>query len=380
MSAKKVIEKFGSQTKLAKLIGKGQSVVAYWAKTDIVPTKWHATLLELAKLHGIDLKAEDFMPLSKIPSARIPIPNNMLTISNTQLQSAPKQGVLDLQIEKQIEIDGIGMGVLTDGTPFLTGRGLSRLCGVNNARIVELGQDWLKEVPTPLVYGVKKLLQERGVEQEHPYIEVNQRNGIFYAFPDSVCLAVLEYYAFDAPNKIEQAQKNYRLLAGKALHDFIYTQVGYDPNNFVPVAWQQFHDRVSLTYNSIPVGFFSIFKEIADMIVTLGQAGLHIDSSFVPDISVGLSWGKHWTNNNLDVKYGERKKWNHNYPANFPQSVSNPQEVWCYPELALAEFRKWMRDIYIGEGKLSNYVNNKIVQQQLPASFAQLVIKAYNLE
>lgn len=102
------------------------------------------------------------MPLSKISSGGIPKHNNMLTIANAQLPSAPKQGVLDLQIEKQIEIDGIGMGVLTDGTPFLTGRGLSRLCGVNNARIVELGQDWLKEIPTPLVYGVKKLLQERG--------------------------------------------------------------------------------------------------------------------------------------------------------------------------------------------------------------------------
>jgi hypothetical protein len=163
MSAKKVIEKFGSQTKLAELIGKGQSVVAYWAKTDIVPSKWQAPLLKLAKLHGIDLKAEDFMPLSKIPSAGIPKYNNMLTIVNTQLPSTPKQGVLDLQIEKEIEIDGIGMGVLTDGTPFLTGRGLTRLCGINNARIVELGQDWLKAVPTPLVYGVKKLLQGRGI-------------------------------------------------------------------------------------------------------------------------------------------------------------------------------------------------------------------------
>lgn len=41
------------------------------------------------------------------------------------------QGVLDLQVQKQIEIDGVGMGVLTDGTPFLTGRGLARLCGVD---------------------------------------------------------------------------------------------------------------------------------------------------------------------------------------------------------------------------------------------------------
>src|SRR5690606_20334352 len=136
---------------------------------------------------------------------------------------------------------------------------------------------------------------------DHPYIEIKQRSGSFHAYADVVCLAVLEYYAFDAGAAVtEQAQKNFRLLAGKALHDFIYTQVGYDPNHNVPSAWVQFHARVSLTYNSVPAGYFSIFKEIADMIVTLGEAGLHIDESFVPDISVGLVWGNHWTKNNFD--------------------------------------------------------------------------------
>jgi len=37
---------------------------------------------------------------------------------------------MDLSIKHQIEIDGVGMGVLPDGTPFLTERGLARLCGV----------------------------------------------------------------------------------------------------------------------------------------------------------------------------------------------------------------------------------------------------------
>lgn len=45
----------------------------------------------------------------------------------------PAQGEFNLQIQKQIEIDGIGMGVLNDGTAFLTGRGLARLCGVDSS-------------------------------------------------------------------------------------------------------------------------------------------------------------------------------------------------------------------------------------------------------
>jgi hypothetical protein len=275
------------------------------------------------------------------------------------------------------------MGVLTDGTPFLTGRGLARLCGVDSSRISEIAADWDSPTPKPVAAKVKKLLQDRGISiPDHPYIEIKQRTGLaFHAYSDVVCLAVLEYYAFDAGSAVrEQALKNYRVLAGKALHDFIYTQVGYDPNHNVPAAWVQFHARVSLTYNSVPAGYFSIFKEIADMIVTLGEAGLHIDSSFVPDISVGGAWGKHWAENDLEEKYGERIKWEHNYPQVFPQSKSNPQHAWCYPDAALAEFRRWYREEYIGDGKFSRYINGKIKAKELPPSFAQHVIKAYNLE
>ncbi|MEX2201191.1 MAG: hypothetical protein WD711_07345, partial [Dongiaceae bacterium] len=182
------------------------------------------------------------------------------------------------------------------------------------------------------------------------------------------------------PNTREEAQKNFRLLAGQALHDFIYTQVGYDPNNSVPIVWRQFHDRVSLTYNSVPVGYFSVFKEIADMIVTLGQAGLHIDKSFVPDGSVGSHWSRHWDENGFDDKFGARQKWDHNYPDYFPQARSNPQPAWCYREAALPEFRRWMRENYIGDGKFTKYINAKIKQKELPASFAQLLVAAYKLE
>lgn len=284
----------------------------------------------------------------------------------------------DLFIDRQKEEDGIGMGVLSDGTAFLNGRGLARLCGVSNARIVEMGQDWNSDTPKPITRKVKEMLSEKGVELEKPYVEIKQRHGDFYAYPDFVCLAVLEYYTFEQPK--EEARKNFRLLAGKALHDFIYTQVGYDPEHHLPEKWRIFHDRVSLVYNSVPAGYFSVFREISDMIVTLGQAGLHIDSSFVPDISVGLSWGKHWNAHDFDKKYGERIKYDHNYPDYFEQALSNPQEAWCYPDDALGEFRRWMRENYIGDGKFITYVNNKVKQKELPPSFAQLAIAAYNID
>lgn len=309
------------------------------------------------------------------PITKKPLTINKLPASLGQNSSALFREQSDLFIDKQMEIDGVGMGVLSDGTAFLTGRGLARLCGVSNARIVELGQSWTGATTNAMTTAVKKILDDKGISIERPYIEINQRSGKFYAYSDAVCLAVLEYYAFDQPT--EDAKKNFRILAGKALHDFIYAQVGYDPNNHVPEIWRQFHDRVSLTYNSVPAGYFGIFKEISDMIVFLGQSGLHIDSKFVPDISVGIAWGKHWTANDLSSQYGERIKFEHNYPSYFPQAESNPQEPWCYPEMALGEFRRWMRENYIGEGKFEKYLTDKVKQKALPASFAQLAISSY---
>jgi len=285
-----------------------------------------------------------------------------------------RQQELDLRVEKEVEIDGIGMGVLNDGTPYLTGRGLARLCGVDNAMIVRLGSEWSEEIQKPRVTKIKDILSGRGISIGSPFVEI--ANTRYWT--GAVCVAVLEYYGFEAlqgSNSI--ALRNYRILAGDGFAKFVYTQVGYDPNNTVPAEWKQFHDRVSLVYNKVQHGYFGVFKEIADMIVTLGQAGLHIDSTFVPDISVGISWARHWVANGCDSKFGVRQKYEHNYPDYFPQAASNPQEPWCYPESALGEFRRWFREVYIGDGKFKNYLSNQAKVKALPASFAQLAIEAY---
>jgi hypothetical protein len=308
-----------------------------------------------------------------------PIANKPLSVNKLPTRTArnpiARESQLNLFIDKELEIDGIGMGVLSDGTAFLTGRGLARLCGISNARIVELGQSWDKESGNAMAEGVKEILRSKGLMGDRPYIEIKQRNGVYHAYPDVMCLAVLEYYAFDQP--VDEAKRNFRILAGKALHDFIYAQVGYDPNNHVPEQWRQFHDRVSLTYSSVPNGYFSVFKEISDIIVHLGQNGLMIDEKFVPDISVGIHWGKHWCESDLQSKYGERIQFEHNYPDYFAQARSNPQLPWCYPEMALGEFKKWIREAYIKGGKFEKYLSSQVAKRALPPSFAQLAVAAY---
>lgn len=73
-----------------------------------------------------------------------------------------EQGYLDVKIYKQIEIDGVGMGVLTDGTPFLTGRGLARLCGIDSSRISEITADWDSSI-RPATIGIRKILLEKSL-------------------------------------------------------------------------------------------------------------------------------------------------------------------------------------------------------------------------
>ncbi len=379
MDAKQIINKFGGQTKLAAMLGKGQTTVAYWAKSGVIPAKWQPRVLDLARQRGIELEAADFINKTGVAGVKPNGISNLVAVMPGKVAGAnPAQGVLDLGIAKQVEIDGVGMGVLSDGTPFLTLRGLARLAGVNHSVIQGINAEWDAEVSTPRATRLREILKSHGDSIGLPYIPVQQRSGVFYAYPDVVCIAILEYYSFDAgPNISQQAQKNYRLLAGKALREFIYTQVGYDPNNKLPDQWKYFHDRVSLTYNSVPQGYFGVFKEIADMILTLGQSGLHIDEKFVPDISVGQHWARHWAARCLDNTFGQRMKYDHNYPDYFPQAAVNPQEVWCYPEEALGEFRRWFRETYIGEGKSATYIEAKAKDKALPVSFAQLAIAAY---
>lgn len=54
-TASLVIEKFGGQSALARLIGKNPSTVQHWAKTGQIPAKWYGEILRLARERGINL-------------------------------------------------------------------------------------------------------------------------------------------------------------------------------------------------------------------------------------------------------------------------------------------------------------------------------------
>jgi hypothetical protein len=287
----------------------------------------------------------------------------------------PQQGRLDLEVEK--DIGGIGMGVLSDGTPYLNQRGLAVLCGVQNAHIGTISSQWGEREQKPRITAVKGILAKGGYSAPAAHIEINHAGRVHYCYPAEVCLAVLEYYAFDAgPNCQPEARDNFRLLAGSKLREMIYSQVGYDPTGRLRDKFKSWHDRIALNYQSAPKGFFHVFNEAHTIIYELILAGAEIGERFVVDISIGQHWSKFWTDNNLIEEHGDRCKYPHRYPDSHPQAQSNPQESWCYPLSSLGHYREWLQDTYIEGGRFRTYLSGKVSRGELPPSVAQLAIAA----
>lgn len=292
-------------------------------------------------------------------------------MASKEITSTPAQGELFSEVE--LDVGGVGMGVLSDGTPYLNQRGLAALCGVQNAHIGTISAQWSESEQKPRISAIKDILRKAGFATPTAHVEVIRNGKVNYCYPAEVCLAVLEYYAFDAGNNCQpEARDNFRILAGSKLRELIFTQTGYDPTG--RDRFKHWHDRIALNYQSAPKGFFHVFNEAHTIIYELINAGAAIDHKFVVDISIGQHWSKYWDDNGLAEQFGARDKYPHKYPDTHPQARSNPQESWCYPLGALGAFREWLRDVYIEGGKFSSYLDGKVKRRELPPSVAQLAI------
>ena len=300
---------------------------------------------------------------------------NILAAKSTGKEINPSQGMLPLGIQKTGDFGEIGMGVLSDGTPYLSQRGLAVLCGVENAHIGTISSQWNEVDPKPRIKKIKVILADLGLNPPTAHIEVQHNGKTHYCYPAEVCLSVLEYYAMDAGANIQQqARQNFRLLAGSKLRDMIYQQVGYDPTG--GDRFNAWHNRIALNFQSAPKGYFHVFNEAHTIIYELIIAGANVGPKTVVDISIGQHWSKHWEANGWDSDFGPRKKYPHNYPDDHPQAKANPHESWCYPIQALGSYREWIQDHYIEGGKFKGYLDGKVKKGELAPSVAQLAIEA----
>ncbi len=256
--------------------------------------------------------------------------------------------------------DGIDMGVMNDGTPYLGARGLAKLCGTAASNIITLIKDWDELKHHKRGKAIKSLIEAQKGKTSGLYVPIKVNGRTLHAINDINCMAILEYYAFESQTPSEQARQNYRNLARLSLRTFIYEKTGYSPRDGVPEHWQTFHERVTL--NEVPSGYFSVFNEMAGILIASIRSGMPFDEKTMPDISVGLGWGKEWRDNNYDSQFGERVKFLHKFPDNFPQKYP---EAWIYPTDSLGEFRKWIDDTYL-RTKFPKYLAGKAKRGQLP--------------
>ena len=295
-------------------------------------------------------------------------------MTSKEISSKPGQGNLIPVVEK--DVGGIGMGVLSDETPYLNQRGLAALCGVQNAHIGTISVQWGDLEQKPRITSIKNVLTKAGFAIPlAAHIELTHAGRTHYCYPAEVCLAVLEYYAFDAgANCQPEARDNFRLLAGSKLRELIFSQLGYDPSGKDPRRFEKWHERIGLNYQSAPKGYFHVFNEAHTIIYELAQAGAPIGEKMVVDISIGQHWSAYWVANTLDDVFGARARYPHNYPNSHPQAKANPHDSWCYPLASLGRYREWLQDTYIEGGKFSAYLKGKVARNELPPSVAQLAI------
>ncbi len=293
------------------------------------------------------------------PAAHKQIKINDLNPKTTGQPATPKQYVLDLGIEIQKDVNGVEMGVLENGIPFLTQRGLAKISGAHRSVISDITQEWEDHYADQVlgkdrISFLKEHLFKAGYNDPKLYIETKKDGSIHFAYPDIVCMAILEYYAFEAKNPSKDAITSFRQLAAYGLQKFIYDALNYVPAD----KWKYHTDRVSLLQNSSPDGYWIIYNEVSGLIVDLITASLTVNDKTIPDISVGKHWGAYWAENNLDDKYGARIEYFHNYPSYYPQSKSNPQTPKAYPDAAIPEFRRWFRHVYLPT-KFPKYILTK---------------------
>ncbi|MDX0320330.1 hypothetical protein GOC38_22315 [Sinorhizobium meliloti] len=266
---------------------------------------------------------------------------------------------LDLGVEVEGDIDGIEMGVLENGMAYLTQRGLAAISGAARSTIQEITKEWEENYgfdlePPGRARFFSNYLREAAFDAPTLYMEVERNGSPHYAYPEVVCMAFIEFFAFESQRTNNTALANFRKLARYGLNKFIYDALGYRPTD----KWVYFNDRVSILQDASPEGHFILFKETTGMVVDLIRAGLPVSDKTVPDISVGLHWGRHWADNSLEQRYGGRIKFEHNFPSYYPQSLSNPQTPWAYPDEALPEFRRWFRHVYLPT-KYPSYILKK---------------------
>lgn len=148
---------------------------------------------------------------------------------NNNSESCLRQSRL-FSVNTQKEINGIEVGVLDNGIPFLTELGLSRIAGINRSMLRRLSADWAHEKTKPRGQKIQELLEQRGFKEDYLFLYAIQNGEDVNAYHEYACMAILEFYAFETDGPRKEAISAYRIFSRAGFRPFIYSVTGYVPN------------------------------------------------------------------------------------------------------------------------------------------------------
>ncbi|MHC6654901.1 hypothetical protein [Aeromonas salmonicida] len=255
-------------------------------------------------------------------------------------------------IKHQEDESGFEMGVMSDGTPYLTASGLAYLCGVARSVIITLVKDWDEDRSNPRDLAISELIGKYRGDKSSLYRPIVVKGTTYHAIPaDSVCMAVLEYYAFETRNPSELARQNFRDLASQSLRELIYQRTGYKAAGVLP----SHLSRYIKNREKIPYTHFSMLNEITlSLIAPLEEAGYTLPDNLVPDISEGRLFCA-WLRKHKGVEPKGFPRYQHEY------NDGRVVDACLYPIELMEDFRRHFHEIWLRE-KAPDYFKQRDTQ------------------
>lgn len=208
-------------------------------------------------------------------------------------------------------------------------------------QLIELIKEWTESDEVPLSLYVQ-------VESNYSVSDV------IHAVPESIVMAITDYYAHYAQVTKPEAVRNYRRAAKFGLRKYIYERLNYNEQDRVAESWKLLQERI--LNNECPQGYFTMFDEATTIIASLIRNNIAVDDSIMPDGSLGIHWAKYWKAQDLEGKFSPRIKIKHIFPESYRQL---DPEINAYPITALSEFRTWFQEEYLPQ-KYPQYIKNKV--------------------
>jgi len=261
-AAQNIINRFGGQTNLSNLINKGQSTVAHWAKTGIIPAKWRGILLDLAEETEVSLSSEDFdFKPEDFPSPTANLPKAThygdLPINGIALSAAVVDGKRLLSERSLANAFGIkGSGAYwnrkkTDNSsllpeylsanylkPFITDELQEKLAGaieyISLSGVKSRGVDATILSDVCDVYiTAKKTLDKRGVEFDNLTVVAENAYGMLKSFAKVGIIALVD----EATGYETEREKN-------ALQEFLEKFLAEERGKLIQLYPDEFFDAI----------------------------------------------------------------------------------------------------------------------------------------